>query len=89
MFQQLERDGRIAAFDAGAERRRPGRVEYTNPHLLKLLRAKPPAVRSDAVYASEREADSLAAARGIGASAISGAMGWGGFLMGLWFLLHR
>ena len=84
MVQQLERDGRT---DAGAERRRPGRVEYTNPHLIKLLRAAS-AARLDAVYLSQREADSLAAARGIGASAILGATAWAVFLMGLWFLLH-
>jgi hypothetical protein len=87
MIQQLERDGRIAAVDAGAEHRRPGRVEYTNPHLLKLLRAASGA-RPDALYRSQREADSLTAARGIGASAILGAMAWAGSLTGLWFLLH-
>src|SRR4051794_2229805 len=92
MLEQLERNATMAAPDARAQRRRPGRLEYTNPHLIKLLRAAPkveaPPAPPEALYRSPREADSLAAARGIGASSIVGAMTWAGALMGLWFLVH-
>ncbi len=92
MVRLRERDDGITARSAGPDRRRPGRVEIANPHLVRLLREASvpaaPSARSEVAYRSSREADSLAAARGIGAAAILGAMAWAGFLMGLSLLLH-
>ena len=84
MVRQLERDRPIAA---GADRRRPGRVEHANPHLIALLRSAP-RPRTGAGAVAGREADMLAAARGIGLSTALGTMAWTGFLLGLWLLLH-
>ena len=89
MVEVLERDARTAV--AGVDRRRPGRVEYANPHLVKLLRRAPTAeapAAADVVYRSPREADSLAAARGIATASIFGAMAWAGAAMGVWLLLR-
>jgi hypothetical protein len=89
--EQLEHDTGMIASPAGAERRRPGRVEYANPHLVRLLRhaaATPITADADAAHRSRRAADNLAAARGIGVSALLGAMAWAGFLTGVWLLLR-
>lgn len=93
MPEQLDRDGRNSDTVATPDRRRPGRVAYTNPHLIELLR-KPsapsaPAADDKARYLSPREADSLAAARGIGLATVLGALCWAVLAFGLWLLLHR
>ncbi len=94
MFEQLERHETFVASAVGAERRRPGRVEYASPHLIGLLRAPlaPPATPTlddaETIDRPPREADSLAAARGIGASAVLGAAAWAGLLIALWRVLN-
>jgi hypothetical protein len=67
--------------EAGAaERRRPGRRDYANPHLIALLRHDQDAPAVDAGHpeaAPDREADSdLAPARGIAVGVILGAALW-------------
>ena len=55
----------------GKERRRPGRVKFTNPHLIALLRRKAPT--RDATDAP----DDLGSAKGIMKAVAFGAMIWG------------
>jgi len=92
MPEQLERDASSTAAPADADRPRPGRIDYTNPQLIRLLReaSRPgsPAVRANSAIRPRGEADALAAARGIATGTLMGAMAWAGFLMGLWLLLH-
>jgi hypothetical protein len=91
MTGQLERDGRIADGSAAPDRRRPGRVAYTNPHLIELLRESPGPLVSptdDNTGDVSRATDSLAAARGIGLAAVLGTLCWAVLAFGLWLLLH-
>ena len=55
---------------AASERRRSGRVNYSNPHLIALLRGESSPVSPNVVELPISEADSLSAARGIGVSAV-------------------
>ena len=86
MLERLDSNDDVAADIAVTDRRRPGRIEYDNPHLINLLRAAPG--RPPALHRSPLEADSLAAARGMALSSIAGAMMWVVILVGLWLALH-
>lgn len=55
-----------------AERRRPGRVAYTNPALITLLRGDRPAEAAE-----PPSPDNLDAARGIWRGALIGVVLWG------------
>jgi len=61
----------------GKERRRPGRAKFTNPHLIALLRGKPPT--RDATDAPDEIAgrDELGPGKGIVAAIAISAMIWG------------
>ena len=59
------------------DQRRPGRIEYTNPHLIALLRqtaseTPPPEPRVTA------ESDGLEPSRGVLVGSVAGAVIWGG-----------
>jgi hypothetical protein len=90
MVNELERSESIAEAAETPDRRRPGRMTFNNPHLIQLLRqpAAPSVSTADAMFYPPREADSLAAARGIGLGALVGAVCWAVLAFGLWLLLH-
>ena len=71
-----------------ADRRRPGRVNYTNPTLVDLLRAPPDATAEPAETVEEPE-DGLAPARGIVLGVMIGAVMWGMLAASLWFWLSH
>jgi hypothetical protein len=60
-----------------SDRRRPGRVEYTNPHLIQILRALPDKKEGDLVPI---EYDSLASAKGIGVAILFAIPIWAGLI---------
>jgi hypothetical protein len=80
------------------DRRRPGRVSYVNPHLIRLLR-KPAEAREIAIGSqSEHSAkpqpeedgpDNLGAARGVLAALAIGLVFWGVAAALVWFLMLR
>jgi hypothetical protein len=59
----------------GREPRRPGRVEFTNPHLIALLRGKKTGDATDAPDDTARR-DDLGPAKGIIAAVMISAMIW-------------
>ena len=64
------------------ERRRPGRIEYTNPALIALLRAP------SAPPETEELADNpLATARGIGVGLLLAIPAWAGLGILVWLLM--
>ena len=65
----------------GWERRRPGRVNFANPHLIALLRGKTPTV--DATDAPNRaaERDDLGSAKGIMVAVAVSATIWGAAIL--------
>jgi len=72
MAYQIEKEVEAAETVVLTDRRRPGRVDYQNPHLLPLLRhgsgsdeELPELDASFFAEHSERGGDSLSAARGI------------------------
>ncbi len=69
-----ERDGKDFTV-AASDRRRPGRVDYSNPHLISLLRAESP-VGPNVGELPIGEVDSLSTARGIGVSVVLGVLTW-------------
>jgi hypothetical protein len=76
------------------DRRRPGRVDYQNPDLVHLLRGEADtatvpdqSVGDLADVETGIEADSLAAARGVGTGTLVGAFIWTIAGLGLWLLL--
>ncbi|MBW4090353.1 MAG: hypothetical protein HIU82_04460 [Proteobacteria bacterium] len=67
------------------ERRRPGRVAYTNPALLALLRQQPlPAPPEDA--ADWEPTNPLGPMRGIALAAAIGVALWAAALLALWVI---
>lgn len=72
---------------AVADRRRPGRVNYTSPTLVDMLRGQPDATAEPAEATDELE-DGLAPARGIVLGVMIGAVMWGTLAAFLWFWLH-
>jgi hypothetical protein len=64
------------------ERRRPGRVEYTNPALVALLRA--PSAEPDTTEIAD---DPLAPARGIGVGVLLAIPAWAGIAVLVWLLM--
>ena len=63
------------------DRRRPGRANYRNPHLIALLRAghgasSTPDATDRGPEQAEDTADDLAAARGIGIAVLLGGILW-------------
>jgi hypothetical protein len=78
------------------ERRRPGRVEYTNPHVVALLR-EPTALDLDAppdisgpfqdLSTADDASDDLAPAKGILAGLLLALPLWALIGAGAWFLL--
>ena len=78
-----------------ADRRRPGRLTYTNPALIALLRGKSPAPPEPAPERSETSGlegsddvraacrDDLAAARGLGFSVVVGFILWALILLAI------
>lgn len=68
------------------ERRRPGRVAYTNPALIEVLRT-PHAASSGVLPASLEEPDPedpLTAAKGIALAMLVGVVLWGAALLAVW-----
>ena len=80
-----ERDGKDFTV-AASDRRRPGRVDYSNPHLISLLRGEAPPVGPN-VELPIGEVDSLSTARGIGVSVVLGVIAWVAIAAGLWLVL--
>ena len=68
------------------DRRRPGRVNYSNPALIALLRkpAADPAEREGVGHLD----DAIAPARGIMIGVPIGALIWCAIALGLWYLLR-
>jgi hypothetical protein len=61
----------------GKERRRPGRVKFTNPHLIALLRGKAPTRDAPAAPDETGGHDDLVPAKGIMVAIAISAMIWG------------
>ncbi len=87
-----------AAADGIPDRRRPGRVEYTNPHLIALLRRQPQQDQPDPATASEthpsdlrenRNCDDLSASAGIGLAVLLSFVAWAGLFWALPLLFGR
>lgn len=77
------------------ERRRPGRIEYSNPHVIALMRA-PTTIDSGAVEISTsfdhadteaEDSDNLAPAKGILTGLLLALPLWALIGAGAWFLL--
>jgi hypothetical protein len=64
------------------ERRRPGRVEYTNPALVALLRG--PSARPDTIEIADNP---LSTARGIGVGVLLAIPAWAGIAVLVWLLI--
>jgi hypothetical protein len=61
----------------GRERRRPGRLEFTNPHLIELLRGKTPIVDATEAPGKTAGCDDLGSAKGIMVAVAVSATIWG------------
>ena len=61
----------------GRERRRPGRLEVTNPHLIELLRGKTPIVDVTEEPGETAGRDDLGSAKGIMVAVAVSATIWG------------
>jgi hypothetical protein len=81
-----ERDGRDFTV-AASDRRRPGRVDYSNPHLISLLRGEASSVGPNVGKLPIGEVDSLSTARGIGVSVVLGVLAWAAIAVVLWLVL--
>jgi hypothetical protein len=70
----------LAIEQPAADRRRPGRIAHSNPHLIAMLRRRTPSDTKNAPaavdIASDTAVDGLAAARGIGLAILIGAAFW-------------
>jgi hypothetical protein len=76
-----------------ADRRRPGRVGYKNPHLVGLLRdagseahASEAADEPEAMAAAEASVDGLAPARGLLLGSLIGSLAWIAIGLAIWLL---
>jgi hypothetical protein len=80
---------RVAQGAPFVERRRPGRVNNTNPALIALLRGTS-AAGDTAVEPDEADTtiDNLAAARGIMFGAVIGAMVWTAAALIIWLTIR-
>lgn len=91
-----EKVGPVSPADTGTltDRRRPGRVDYQNPHLVELLREPdnlpPPAEPADQPAETEYDAyedeDPLRPARGILLGMVIASGLWGAGAFALWML---
>ena len=73
------------------DRRRPGRVDYRDPHLIALLRGQSLPIdeapaEADAI-SKPLSVDDLAPARGILTASITGAAVWAGIIFALRYFL--
>jgi hypothetical protein len=76
---------------AVADRRRANRRDYDNPHLIALLREKPPEqmahiAASTAPYDGFDDNDHLAPARGIGLTVLLSIPLWGALAAAIWMV---
>lgn len=90
-------EGQTAPTETLVERRRPGRVEYVNPHVIALLRA-PTALDPGAsveisgaaedLVTADDDGDNLAPAKGILAGLLLALPLWALIGAGAWFFLR-
>jgi len=95
MQDLIERERTSAAADAIPDRRRPGRLQHENPHLVELLRRlsnedKPRPNTAPGTGLSDRREDGdgndLSAAAGIGLAMVLGSAAWVSCVSVLWLL---
>jgi hypothetical protein len=71
-----------------ADRRRPGRADYENAHLISLLRDQPtiapPATAEVDAVPKVRRVDDLSPARGILIGVLIGAAIWAAIVFAIW-----
>lgn len=91
-------EGQTIATDTVIERRRPGRVEYSDPQLIKLLRGSTrldPVTSVDICVPFENlgtesdDRDNLAPAKGILTGLVLALPLWALIGAGAWLLLHH
>jgi hypothetical protein len=94
MSDQISCDDAAHASATVTDRRRPGRVDYLNPHLVALLQGRHqarlpenPGVGRGIIHdAGDTSDDPLAPARGIGIGVVVSAVIWAALATALWML---
>ena len=71
------------------DRRRPGRRDYQNPHMIALLRGQPLIIEPKKAETGPeaRSVDDLAPARAVVVGVSIGAAIWAAIIMAVWYLL--
>ncbi len=94
----IERERKSEAADTMPDRRRPGRLEYENPHLVTLLRRQPDADQRCPHTApgaglsdvrDGREGNDLSTAAGIALAVALSAVAWASLALALWLHFGR
>jgi hypothetical protein len=98
MRDLTERERKSVAAETTPDRRRPGRLDYDNPHLIALLRRQPnadqppPNTAPETGFSDLREGhdrNNLSAAAGIAVAVALSSVAWASVALALWLHFGR